>query len=93
MTATRWRRRAASAFALLLLLLNLALPWHDYDFKGHEKANDCAICLVAHGLDHPATASAEPQLPIIRCITSTETREVHRETFFDLRYQARAPPV
>jgi hypothetical protein len=80
-------------FAVVLLVCQFALTLHKADFALHADGKECSICLAAHALDHPLSASFTPPIlevatesPVILPVSFTACRA-------PVRRVARSPPV
>lgn len=56
-----------AVLALVVLLGNFSLLWHQYDLAQHAAGDYCTTCVAAHALDHGIAAQVEfanvPELP------------------------------
>jgi len=75
-----------------LLLGQLTLLEHEYDFAAHKAGDTCVTCLHATSLGHALSAAAGMTLPFVVGHAEFSHDGSTLTTFTPHAYRARAPP-
>ena len=86
------RRYSGLLLAIALLLGQISLLEHEYDFAAHKAGDTCITCLHASPLGHAVTGSAAFLFPLQRAHDEFSLPELPFSTFVHDAYRARAPP-
>ena len=85
--------RLPSLFLMMVLLLGqVAVLEHEYDFAAHQSGDTCTICLHATPLSHAMTGAVAVALPVSALHTEFQAPARQLSAIVSLAYRARAPP-
>lgn len=86
------RRFSGLLLVIALLLGQIGLLEHEYDFAAHQAGDHCVICLHASPLGHAVAGSSAPLFSAQLVQTEFSLRDLTFSSITHAAYRARAPP-
>lgn len=85
-------RLAHTLLLIIVLLGQVALVQHEYDFASHQSGDACEVCLHATPLSH-ATLASHLTFDFLRTIVDSLPYQIFIDSISWIYFLARGPPV